>query len=347
MTRSRRLAGIALTTTLLATAIIATTATVASAHTPAASATCSTLSVDLQSYSSSADTPEPNSVTVTIDSDVAATESFGRSFTGEFELGDEAKAHDWTVEIDAVDNAYDRDFTGTSTPCVQAEPRDAAAAVSTTPSTCTIPSGLVLGTITNASWSTPTLTTGPGEYSVTATATAGHLFDDGSPTSVFTGILPDLLDPTLAECQPDEVPVVVPPQPQPTEVSAQTVTDDCEASTRSITTTRTTTDWVLNPAGDAWVPAAPVVTVSTVTTAIDQQVCPEVDPADEPPVTTVPPVDSTTPQEPMVGGVFYYAPSSLAHSGTDTVLPITIALTMLLSGLGIYLLRKRIRAHSH
>lgn len=346
MTRSRRIAGIALAATLLSTAVIATTATAANAHTPSASATCESLTVNLQSYSTSANDREPNAVTVTIDDSVIVTEEFGASFTREFDLGIETQAHEWSVEIDAVDNAYDRDFTGTSTPC-DAIPRDAAAAVTSTLPTCTEPGTLVLESATNASWSTPTITEGPGEYLVTATATTDHYFDDGSTTREFTGTLPDTLDPTSAECQPEVTPVVVPPRPLPTEVSSQTVTDDCETTTRSITTTRTTTDWTLNPAGDAWIPATPVVTVTTTTETIDPQLCPAVDPTDEPPVSTDPAGETPDTEEPMVGGIFYYVPSSLAHSGTDSVLPITIALTMLVAGAGIHLLRRRIRTNSN
>jgi len=344
MTRSRRIAGIALAATLLSTAILSTSATAATAHTPTASATCSTLTVNLQSYSTSPADREPNSVTVTIDETIVLDEEFGASFTRDIALGAETQAHEWAVEIDAVDNGYDRTVTGESEPC-DTIPGDAAAAVTSTLPTCTEPGRLVLESATNASWSTPTLTEGPGEYSVTATATDGHAFDDGLTTREFTGTLPDVLDAESTECQ--VAPVVVPPRPQPTEVSAQTVTDDCETTTRTITTTRTTTDWMLNPAGDAWIPATPVVTVSTTTEAMSPELCPAVGSETEPPVSTEPTTETPDTEEPMVGGIFYYVPSSLAHSGTDSVLPITIALTMLVAGVGIHLLRRRIRTNSN
>ena len=80
--------------------------------------------------------------------------------------------------------------------------KDATAAVSTTPATCSTPETLVLGAIANATWGTPTRTTGPGSYSVTATATAGHAFSNGSTTKVFGGTLADVLSPTSAGCTP-------------------------------------------------------------------------------------------------------------------------------------------------
>ncbi|WP_418061439.1 class F sortase [Pimelobacter simplex] len=69
--------------------------------------------------------------------------------------------------------------------------RDATAAVSTTPPTCDTAETLVLGRTANATWGTPTRTTGPGAYSVVATATDGHVFADGARTRTFTGALAD------------------------------------------------------------------------------------------------------------------------------------------------------------
>lgn len=81
--------------------------------------------------------------------------------------------------------------------------KDASASVSTTPPTCDVAEKLVLGQTTNATWGTPTRTTGPGSYSVTATATSGHAFGDGSSTKSFTGTLADKLDPNVvSSCRP-------------------------------------------------------------------------------------------------------------------------------------------------
>ncbi len=93
--------------------------------------------------------------------------------------------------------------------CKPAVVKDASASVSTTPATCTTPEKLVLGQAIKATWGTPTRTTGPGSYSVTATANQGHAFSDGSPTKPFTGNLADKLDPnTVPDCRP------TPPQPK-------------------------------------------------------------------------------------------------------------------------------------
>ena len=66
---------------------------------------------------------------------------------------------------------------------------DATAAVSTSSATCSAPQALVLGAIANATWGTPTGATGPGTYSVTATAVSGHTFSDGTVTKTFSGTL--------------------------------------------------------------------------------------------------------------------------------------------------------------
>ena len=73
--------------------------------------------------------------------------------------------------------------------CAPAAAKDASAVVSTTPPTCDSAEQLVLGRLVNATWGTPSRTTGPGAYTVTATATDGHLFADGSRSRTFTGTL--------------------------------------------------------------------------------------------------------------------------------------------------------------
>lgn len=73
--------------------------------------------------------------------------------------------------------------------CKKPDVKDASATLSTTPATCDAGETLVLGATNHATWGTPTLTEGPGDYSVTATADSGHLFSNGSPTQTFTGTL--------------------------------------------------------------------------------------------------------------------------------------------------------------
>ncbi len=81
---------------------------------------------------------------------------------------------------------------------------DAVASVTITPATCQSGAVLVLNTPTFATWGPVTGTsTGPGSYSVTATATPGHRFDDGSDdgskTRLFEGMLaPPLASPSVA-----------------------------------------------------------------------------------------------------------------------------------------------------
>jgi hypothetical protein len=90
--------------------------------------------------------------------------------------------------------------------CSIPDAKDAAAEVHTTDATCSTAQTLVLGTITNATWGTPTRTTGPGSYSVTATAVDGHRFADGSKTKVFTGTLSGVLSSTSPTCAPPCLP---------------------------------------------------------------------------------------------------------------------------------------------
>lgn len=92
-------------------------------------------------------------------------------------------------------------------------PQDASAAVSTTPATCEAGETLVYGAIVNAAFSgTANGTQGPASYSVTATATAGHLFPGGSSTKQFDGSLAGPLDPQSETCYqgPEEVVPVAP-----------------------------------------------------------------------------------------------------------------------------------------
>lgn len=283
---TRRAAAAALLGALLGAALAATAAAPASAHTPAVSATCSTLSVSLQSYAWSESNPRPNKVSVSIDGTGVASEWFGGSFSRDFSLGDAARAHTWRVVVDAVDN-YDRTFEGTSTPCAPPTPKDAAATLHTTPATCTAGATLVLDGTANATWSTPTRTTGPGDYAVTATATKGHLFDDGKPTRSFTGSLAGPLgseapgcapqtNPTPPNPTPPTPPRVTPDKPAPVSTSSRIETIDCTVSMITTTTTTVTTDWVLNGAGTEWVAAEPVTTSATSTRAVVPGDCPDV-----------------------------------------------------------------------
>lgn len=192
----------ALAAGLLLGALVAPTAAVA--HTPAVLANCSTLTVSLKSYETRNDNPKPNSITVTVDDTVIAQESFGNSYAKNFAFNDQTKAHSWKVVIDALGTSFDRTDRGTSTPCTPPTPtptpQAATAALSVTPASCTTGETLVLGTVTNARWETPTATTGPAAYSVTARADDGARFDDGHRSKSFSGNLAGPLDPTKAPC---------------------------------------------------------------------------------------------------------------------------------------------------
>jgi hypothetical protein len=76
--------------------------------------------------------------------------------------------------------------------------KDAIAVATTTDASCGVAGTLDLGVPTNAVWGTPVY---DGlKYTVTATATKGHVFADGQTTQTFTGPLPAALSSTDAAC---------------------------------------------------------------------------------------------------------------------------------------------------
>jgi hypothetical protein len=89
----------------------------ASAHTPEASATCTTLTVALTNYGLGAHGTLVNRVSVAIDSTVVEDTGFGASFGKSYPLGGSTVAHAYVVRIDASGTQYDRTFAGTSVPC--------------------------------------------------------------------------------------------------------------------------------------------------------------------------------------------------------------------------------------
>lgn len=310
MPRLTRRVSIALTTAALSAALVISLPAAAGAHTPAASATCSTLTVSLASYSATG-----NSVTVTIDNAASVTDRFGSAFGRDYPLGDSTKPHAWRVAIDASDNAYDRTITGSSTACAPALPKDAAAAARITIPSCTAAGTLVLEGLANATWSSTRAVTGPARYSVTATAATGHLFDDGKPTRVFTGTVPGALPTTDAACAAPPLP----PRPEPAVTTADREAVNCAAKTITTTTTTTTTGWVLD--GRTWVSATPLVATTTATRAADAATCP---------AAVVPPAVITTTE---VG--------SLAHTGTDATMPLVGAGVLVAIGGILMIVRRR------
>lgn len=108
-------------TATLALGGLVATAMPASAHTPNVDATCDSLSLNLTQYVEGRG-HKTNTVVVTVNGEKVLDESFGRSFTKTLEL-DAAKENSWVVEVDAWDGRrHDKTKTGTTTPCVTAEP---------------------------------------------------------------------------------------------------------------------------------------------------------------------------------------------------------------------------------
>lgn len=268
----------ALAVSALALSGVIAVAAPAAAHTPAASATCSDLTVTLVSYEGNGYNTT-NNVKVVIDNTQVVDEWFGYSWSRTVSLGDKTVAHTWKVVIDAAGYNYDKTFTGTSTPCTPPPPSvDAAAAVTVTEPTCTSPAELILGTVTNATWSTPTATTGPADYSVTATATTGHAFAGNEPTKTFTGTLADKLPAGVAPCVTPPVDPPMPPQPDPVKTVEVIEVAHCDTDEIVTTTTTTTTGTVENPDGSpTWVSTTPIVLVTQTTRVADSETCPDPD----------------------------------------------------------------------
>jgi len=252
----------------------------ASAHTPTVGADCATVSVELVSYTTTQYDAAPNSITVTIDKNEVAQEKFGTSISRYYDFDDSAVAHTWAVHVDSIDDNYDRDFGGTTTPCTPPPAVDAAAVVTTTAATCDLGEKLELGTITAADWGTPTRTTGPGDYEVTATAHDGHLFAGDQPTLTLRGTLAGPL--TGDDCDDEPVPPVEPPvsppvtpvKPEPESTTKFSESVDCSTDTITRVTTTTTTDVVFDAQENEWVETEPAVVVTSATRPADTTACP-------------------------------------------------------------------------
>ncbi|GAA1723038.1 hypothetical protein GCM10009809_18590 [Isoptericola hypogeus] len=113
----RTLAGVAVSTLALGGMLVATAAP-ASAHTPEASATCDTLTVNLQAYADDRD-GRTNTVTVTVDGATVIQTNFGGSYyNDEIDL---VGSSSWSVSVDAWDGhdgtQYDWSDDGTLESC--------------------------------------------------------------------------------------------------------------------------------------------------------------------------------------------------------------------------------------
>ncbi|MFT4028583.1 MAG: hypothetical protein QM675_01805 [Protaetiibacter sp.] len=69
-----------------------------------------------------------------------------------------------------------------------------------TDASCSAPATVALGAISHATWGTLSRTSGPGEYSVTATADSGYTFADGSTVSTLSGSLDGVLSASDSRC---------------------------------------------------------------------------------------------------------------------------------------------------
>ena len=97
--------------------------------------------------------------------------------------------------------------------------KDASATLTTTAAACGVAGTLTLGTTSNAKWGTPVY---DGlKYTVTATATTGHVFADGHATQKFTGTLPAALSSTDGSVRGQGCVRPQPPRPRPAATSPE------------------------------------------------------------------------------------------------------------------------------
>lgn len=272
-TRTKLLAGFNASILLGAALVLLAGTAPASAHTPEVDPTCTGVTVTLENYSEAAGDSTPNLVTVTIDGVEVANDEFGAAFAGQYDFADTTIGHEYAVTVDALDNAYDRFFEGTTDACT-APPvlADATAALHVTTPTCDVPARLELGEAVNATWSTPTAVAGPADYSVVATADAGHVFADGETTATFTGRLDGQLDSVEAGCATS--PGTVPSKPEPVVTSTSVDEANCDTDTITTTTTTVSTGWAYDSDSNSWLPTTPVTTVTTADRDAGQQDCP-------------------------------------------------------------------------
>lgn len=297
----------------------------ADAHTPEATATCSTLTVALESYSLGSDGSFVNRITVAIDSTLVDESDFGSSLHEAYSLGDSAVTHEYRVDIDASGTRYDRSFSGNSVPCPKAAVPDAGAALSIVPATCTANGALVLGETTNASWGAPTTAVGPGPYAVAATADAGHTFPDGTTTATYTGTLAAMLAPDDVACA-----AVVPERPEPVRDVVIDTALDCGSATRTTTTTSTFSDWALDSGTNTWLPTPPVIATTTTTVGAAPGEC----------ATTVGVTPADPDVEPAAAAADVEPAPVLAATGSDAAAVAPIGLAVLLAGVALTLSRR-------
>ncbi|WP_308215086.1 LPXTG cell wall anchor domain-containing protein [Okibacterium sp. HSC-33S16] len=301
------------------------TAAPASAHAPEVDASCEGISVNFENYSTTTEDSNPNLVSVSIDDIEVAAERFGESFRDTYAFDSTTVGHTYSIIVDAVGTTYDRTFDGTTDPCPAASvPADAVAEVSVRPPTCDAPARLVLGAVTNATWSTPTAEVGPGTYSVIATADDGHTFANGEKTLTFTSTLAGTLTRVDDGCTPS---VVVPPKPAPVVTSIPVEEKDCSSTSIATTTTTVSTDWILDTSSNVWTPEAPASTTTTAVRAATPVECP---------VAVTPPTPSATDSSPVA--------DVLPSTGTNNAWMFAVAGGLLLMGGALVAVRRLRRA---
>jgi hypothetical protein len=324
----------------------------ASAHSPAVTANCSTLSVNLTSYVASSS--KSNTVAVTIN---GATQnfSFQTSFAKTFTFASAVVNNPYEVKVTAWDApsnpSYSPDITGTTANCVPPVTKDASAAVVLTPAACATPASVMPGAIVNATWSSTKQTSGPGSYSYTATAASGHEFADGTTTQSFSG---QLAGPTGYQGKNADQPCYEAPAAAAVVVTQATCSAPATATPGDVTNATWSSTETISGPGDYGFTATAAATHTfasgEATESFSGQLAgPIAAQSSNPdaPCYTAPAKPVVTPTAPPTSTAVPAAPtaqagSQLAETGSDVLVPLT-AVGLLLAAGAAFLIGSRLR----
>lgn len=230
----------ALAATVLVAAGILLPATVASAHTPGDSATCTTLTVSHKQYAGNGNS-KPNKITVRIDGVDVDSARFGGEFVKQYTFSPSWQAHTWQVIVTTPDGYDYNSGVKTTTPCERPKPEK--------------PVGFEKPYASDAVSCETELVTRSHWKIVTS-----YTFDRDAWEwkAVETRVdLPDTTRPLNA----DEVKACAGDEPQTKVEKGEWVEESLNCQSRSVALTRTVTTTTFSLVGTKWVANEPVVTI--------------------------------------------------------------------------------------
>lgn len=263
-TRPTRAVSVLVVLLFAAFGITLATASAASAHTPAANLTCTSWSFGATGYSAN----EDNTYSYSVDGATPVTGHFRTSFgtfRGTFPTGSgNHTLVGYVYQNNDPKASYSHTYNLSTKDCETITTVPVPGAPTPTAPTCTTNGELIVPPSTDSvTWTSTPSGTGPGMYTLTATATAHHVFSDGKTTETYTvTVLPKL---TGEQCAP---PQIVTPQspavvqsactgpgthstPTVTPAATEHVTYTVSADLSTVTATADA-GWTLAPA-EGWV----------------------------------------------------------------------------------------------